>query len=184
MADIFEIASDVSTPLALAGLTAVAFFMVVRQALAKGLFPVMSQKVGGHLFKTILDYLFVLALVAMCLGFLGYIVVKLVEGQHRRGSVTEESSAHNQSVKPGKLLLRGEILDEATGMPLAGVLVALPEYRMQQVTDSVGQYRFEVPSQDGSLVKLRATKGGFRPINLDTYPGTSHLNTHRMRRIQ
>ena len=70
MTKIFEIASQVSTPLALAGFIACVVFFVLRQIVAKNIFPRLTSAVGAGLLRHIIDRLFVLALVAMCLGFI------------------------------------------------------------------------------------------------------------------
>jgi len=80
--------------------------------------------------------------------------------------------------------LRGEILDGATGNPLPGVLVQLPELRLQTITDTMGQYRLVVSSREIITVKLRATLDGYIPLNLDLTPGSDHLNVHRMLRTR
>ena len=77
MGKIFEIASQVSTPLALAGFFAAVLFFVFRQIVAKNIFPRLTAAIGADLLRLIIDRLFVLALVAMLLGFAGYIVPKL-----------------------------------------------------------------------------------------------------------
>jgi hypothetical protein len=74
MERLLEIASNVSTPLALSGLIAAIFFLVLRQIVAKNIFPQLTSAVGGKLLKLIVERLFVLALIAMVLGFAGYIV--------------------------------------------------------------------------------------------------------------
>lgn len=81
MSNLFEVASRISTPLALAGLIAAAFFFIIRQALAKGLFPQLSQRAGAEILKTIIDRFFVLSLIAMVLGFVGYILVRVLDAR-------------------------------------------------------------------------------------------------------
>jgi hypothetical protein len=71
---LLEIASSVSTPLALSGLIAAIFFLILRQLLAKNIFPQLTRAVGGDVLKLIIGRLFILALIAMILGFAGYIV--------------------------------------------------------------------------------------------------------------
>ena len=74
MQEIFEIASRVSTPLALGGFTAAVLFFVFRQILNRDFFPTLAKSASAEIVKTIIDRLFVLALVAMVLGFAGYIL--------------------------------------------------------------------------------------------------------------
>lgn len=76
--------------------------------------------------------------------------------------------------------LRGEILDEQTKKPLPGVLVELPEFELEQVTNGRGRYQFEVKAPAGKLVKLRATKEGYEPRNLDYSVGSGAQDTFRM----
>jgi hypothetical protein len=74
-ANIFDIASKVSTPLALAGFLAACFFLILRQVLkTHNLFPRLEQERGYATIVLIIERLFLLALVALVLGFAGYIV--------------------------------------------------------------------------------------------------------------
>jgi len=75
---IFEIAANISTPLALAGFFAAVFFFIVRQIIKRNIFPKLTAHLGADIIKLILLYLFVLSLVAMVLGFAGFIIVRLV----------------------------------------------------------------------------------------------------------
>lgn len=67
-----EIASNVSTPLALGGIFAAVFFFVMRQILAKNIFPALTKQLSSDILKLIINRLFVLSLIAMVLGFIGY----------------------------------------------------------------------------------------------------------------
>jgi len=78
MEKIFEIASSISTPLALGGFFAAAVFYVFRQIVAKNVFPQLSVALGADVLKLIIERLFILALVAMVLGFVGYLVTNIV----------------------------------------------------------------------------------------------------------
>ena len=75
--------------------------------------------------------------------------------------------------------LQGEILDAQTREPLVGVQVQLPEYDLEATTGVTGKYRFDVPEENATRIKLRATKKGYRTLNLDLPPG-DHLNVHQM----
>lgn len=74
---ILTIATRVATPLALGGLVVALFFFIVRQIISAGLIPQVTQQTGGALLMRIINVFFVLALVAIVLGAVGYIV-KLV----------------------------------------------------------------------------------------------------------
>lgn len=93
------------------------------------------------------------------------------------GRKTESNTAE---VLVRKQVLRGEILDAETRLPLPRVLVSLPELGLQGMTDDQGQYHFEVAVPVGAQVKLRATREGYEPINADPPAGSDHLDTHRM----
>lgn len=81
MEQIFNIASAVSTPLGLGGLFAAILFFTLKQLLEQRLFPKLAQSHGADLIKLIVERLFVLALVAMVLGFVGYLITKLPSSQ-------------------------------------------------------------------------------------------------------
>lgn len=72
MQNIFEIASKISTPMALAGLFAAVLFFTIRKMLSVGVFPAISKAASGRIIKLIIDRLFILSLLAMLLGFIGY----------------------------------------------------------------------------------------------------------------
>lgn len=76
MHEIFELASRISTPLALGGFVAAVLFFIFRQILKKNIFPSLTRSASAEVIKVIIDRLFVLALVAMVLGFAGYILPK------------------------------------------------------------------------------------------------------------
>ena len=78
MQSIFDIASNISTPLALGGFFAAVVFWVFRQIVAKDIFPKLNAAIGAEVLKLIIERLFVLALIAMVLGFVAYIVVKII----------------------------------------------------------------------------------------------------------
>jgi hypothetical protein len=78
MEKVFEIASSVSTPLALGGFFAAVVFYIFRQIVAKDFFRQLTSIHSADVIKLIIERLFILALVAMILGFVAYLVTKLV----------------------------------------------------------------------------------------------------------
>jgi hypothetical protein len=76
---IFEIASNVSTPLALAGFLAAAFFLIVRGIVSRNIFPALTARLSSEIIKLSIICLFILSLVAMLLGFAGFIFVRVVQ---------------------------------------------------------------------------------------------------------
>ena len=79
MDKIFQIATNISTPLMLAGFFAAAFFFIARQIIKAKIFPQLSKQLSGDIIKNIIQKLFILSLTAMILGFVGYIY-----GQYRQ----------------------------------------------------------------------------------------------------
>lgn len=77
MQTVLEIASRISTPLMLAGFLAGAFFLIAQQIIAKNIFPKLTKQLAGTIIVLIINRLFVLALVAMLLGFAGFVLVTL-----------------------------------------------------------------------------------------------------------
>lgn len=68
----FEIASHVSSPLALAGLVVGALFLIFKKILSMNIFPQLTRQLGGAILLKIINTFLVLALVAIILGFAGY----------------------------------------------------------------------------------------------------------------
>lgn len=73
MASVLEVASRVSTPLALGGLFAAILFLIFRQLLRLKIFPKLARKEGYTLLRVVVDRLFFLALVAMILGAIAFV---------------------------------------------------------------------------------------------------------------
>jgi hypothetical protein len=71
MEKIFQIASNVSTPLALAGIFATIFFFIIRQILSG---KDNQWKITNHIIILIINKLFILAIAAMLLGFIGWVI--------------------------------------------------------------------------------------------------------------
>lgn len=76
MDSIFEITSKVSTPLALAGVAVAVLFFIFRQIIKKNIFPKLTVALAGTIIQSIIHKMFILAIVAIVLGFAGYVVAK------------------------------------------------------------------------------------------------------------
>ncbi len=74
MNKIFEIASNISTPLALSGFIAAILFLIFRKILSLSIFSKLAKKESTEIIKRIIFYLFILAVISMILGFFGYIL--------------------------------------------------------------------------------------------------------------
>ncbi|HEY2954158.1 MAG TPA: hypothetical protein VGK89_02775 [Candidatus Eisenbacteria bacterium] len=86
---LFDVASRISTPLALAGLIAAVLFLLIRQLLRLNIFRTLTVPATLELLRLIVKSLFQLAVVAMILGFVGFIYVESVRaGLIRSGSTS------------------------------------------------------------------------------------------------
>ena len=73
MENVLEIATRVSTPLALGGLVVGALFLTFRQILSMNIFPQLSRQLGGKIIIKIVNTFLILALVSIILGFIAYV---------------------------------------------------------------------------------------------------------------
>lgn len=81
MEKIIEIAANVSTPLALAGLVAAFLFFIVRKVLSMEVFSKLSKNHSFELLKGIINKLVWLSAFTILLGFLGYIFVYVFDNK-------------------------------------------------------------------------------------------------------
>jgi len=93
MQGLFDIASRISTPLALAGFLVAAFFLIVRAIIVKNIFPTLTRQLSGDIIKLIIDRLFILSLVAMVLGFVGFVVTRMAAD-----TVNDSRTVHARSL--------------------------------------------------------------------------------------
>lgn len=100
MNEIFSIASKISTPLALAGFLAGAFFLIAKLLIEKNVFPKLTQKLSSDIIKVIINRFFVLSLVAMILGFCGFAIDKLHKEIYQvRVTVTDQQGLPVEDAK-------------------------------------------------------------------------------------
>jgi len=127
MDNIFKIATSISTPLAACGLILAIFFYLVQQI-------IKSKNNGTNpLYKDIVKYLFYLSLVALVLGFIGFIYTQL-------------KSAPISYTAQGIVFVGGD--------DLSGVKVEILEVGGSNQTDSYG--KFSIPF-DAHLKQSRYT---------------------------
>lgn len=74
MNSIFDIASKVATPLALAGLFGAILFFTLRRILQAHFVSQVGKNQSAQILLRIINYLFILCLVGMILGFAGYVL--------------------------------------------------------------------------------------------------------------
>lgn len=105
MDKVFQIATNISTPLMLAGFFAAAFFFITRQIVKANIFPQLTKQLSGEIIKIIIERLFMLALIAMILGFIGYVVGQLKPNQQ----VSEKTKDHYET--PSEDLIKLNLVD-------------------------------------------------------------------------
>lgn len=82
MENILEIAAKVSTPLALGGLIIGALFLTFRQLLSMNIFPQLNRQLGGKIIIKIINTFLILALVAIVLGFVSYVLPTIMNAYY------------------------------------------------------------------------------------------------------
>lgn len=102
MNQLVNIASSISTPLALGGLLATIIFAVIIELIRKNKLGTVSSQASAAIIKMIIDKLFILSLVAMVLGFTGY-VIQIVYNTHHQSipahiTTDDNSSAYEEQV--------------------------------------------------------------------------------------
>lgn len=78
MSSIFEIASKVSTPLALAGVAVAVLFIIFKLLIKKNIFPKLTVALSGEVILKIINYVFIIAVIAIAFGFAGYVIDKFI----------------------------------------------------------------------------------------------------------
>lgn len=135
MEKVIEIASKVSTPLGLAGLIAAFVFFVFIQILRKNIFPALTKALSASIIVLIIKMLFILALVAMILGFAGFIVSRTWPDNEGRRPAPEQT------------VYAGKVFAADTGKAIYYAKVSVEEdQKLPQVqyTDSEGIFRLNV----------------------------------------
>lgn len=117
MPELFSIASRISDPLALSGFLAAAFFLVVRQIIAKNVFPVFTKQISATFLKLVIDRLFILSLVAMVLGFAGFTLTavlnaRTINPEKERAVVSPDDEQARQRIAERRHDLYIEVLTE------------------------------------------------------------------------
>jgi hypothetical protein len=110
---VFEVAASVSTPLALGGLFAAVLFFILKQILAKNIYPKLSRDHGAAFLKHVVDRLFTLALVAMVLGFAGFVIGRLP--QSKTAEAAEQGSAVGSTTSIAKPVVYKTCQDPSFG---------------------------------------------------------------------
>jgi gliding motility-associated-like protein len=79
MEKLTEIATNISSPLALGGLIAALLFYTLKILLSKNIFPKLTRQFSSQLFLLIVNRFFTLSIIAMLFGFIGFVYTKSIE---------------------------------------------------------------------------------------------------------
>ncbi|WP_040495452.1 hypothetical protein [Fulvivirga imtechensis] len=96
---IFEIASNVSTPLGLAGIIATVLFFSISQFIKAGIIAKTTKRTSGRIAILIINRLFVLAFITIFLGFLGFFLKHIVA--FKTGQTHNEPTEEQVDILPG-----------------------------------------------------------------------------------
>jgi hypothetical protein len=74
----------IKTPLTLAGLALMIFYGIVNKLLSLKIYPQLTQSAGASLLTRLLDYAFILAIVALVLGVASFLVTQFVPSLRKK----------------------------------------------------------------------------------------------------
>jgi len=111
MQGIFDVATRVSTPLMLAGFISAAFFLIARQVIKANLFPKLTRQMSADILQLIIRRLFQLAITAMILGFVGFLVTSLL--------IREDASRTSEASTLRSLGNTAPLTDEPSSLDIA-----------------------------------------------------------------
>lgn len=159
---IFEIATEFSRPLALSGLFAAILFFILRQILAKEIFPKLAQTASADIIKIIVNRLFVLAFFAMILGFIGYMLPYVIN--------------ENNSDDAILVHLSGLVIDEE-GKPVRKVMITVDGKRFKAVSASDGKYAdsFNLKELNASVTVRAHNKNYYTFETVEKIPNKEHV---------
>ena len=133
MEKVFEIASRVSHPLGIAGITVATLFFISREILRKNIFPTLTKNLSAGIIRLLIHRLFVLALVSMVLGFGGFALTMF-----REPHVSETSNTD--------LPYGGQLVDER-GHAIHGAEVRIRDSAgtiQEKISDSEGSFQYYI----------------------------------------
>lgn len=161
MERILEIGADISTPLGLAGFASALVLLVLRAVIKGNLLPRVTRKVSGQVVLRIINYLFVLALVALVLGGTGWVVRVVADVNDRDPRISGTVYRPDTTLAEGILVaVAGTNASDQTNHN-GFFQLDLPRHLAER--DTVGLFvgdvarpeLHEVPAAEGLLIRLR-----------------------------
>lgn len=169
MEKIFQIATNISTPLSLAGFFGAILFYTIRIILSSTAKAKHNEdqnpgeqnervSQNKNIYHYIVNKLFILCLVAMCLGFLGFIIVK-VEGDSINNR--ENDKSHLPPINR-KTIIQGIVFID--NKETQGVQVKILEIEKTEQTNFFGKFKIEFYTTD----EQEEYTIHFTALNIDT----------------
>lgn len=165
---IFEIVSKVSTPMGFAGILAIVLFYVIQKIITK---KQIQGKLHNDTINRIIDKLFHLAMVAMFLGFVGWIIIQVYAPKQTTVKPNAEFSFN--------------VLDY-NGEPIPGVEVTICNLRPRSLStmstrDGEVRLSFDTVNKN-KLLHIKFLKQEFniheiKIISIDSFPLFFNLST-------
>jgi hypothetical protein len=87
MKEIFNVLLEIKTPLVLGGIAVACFFFILRIIIQKNLIPQVSKTHSFNLIILIINRFFILALIAILLGFIGYVIPLFISSSRNNEGV-------------------------------------------------------------------------------------------------
>lgn len=117
-----RIAAQVGTPLALAGLVCALFFYLLSKIITPDFLPKLTQTQGARVLQLTIRSFFILSIVATCLGFLGWLIGKVMPARSETGKahVRQTAIVAPQSTNYG--IVVGNISTEQPTQPVVQVV--------------------------------------------------------------
>jgi len=147
MGKIFEIASQIKTPLGLAGIIFIAAFFIVRSMLQRKALPGLTRTLSEKTVRLIIWLLFTLGALALVFAFLGYVI--------------------GSSVSNDSLDYTGRVTDAVTHRTIRNATVSVEEdQRVPQIqsTDEQGIFHVTLRSSTNS-VRIRVEANGYEVLD-------------------
>ena len=173
MEKLFDIVSKISTPLALSGVIAAIFFLIAREIIRKNIFPELTKSLAFDTIKLIVDKLFLLAMVAIVLGFVGY-AMRLYMANAFPKLAHQPGQSPND--KPADLHISGLVRDDDSGQAISGAMILVVEKNRTIKSNDQGQFDLQVDGKEHEPVKLIVSKPGYKTREQQDFLGNKSVN--------
>ncbi len=160
MLEIFKYASEISTPLMLGGFIAAVLFFIFRQILKISIFPSLTKGDSANLLRHMVNWTGTLSLVALILGFTGYVLPTIIPAASATQNLSSQLSNVQTEMSTSKLI---------DGKKKLNVVIVLSEgapYERTIIDSFLGRLKEEnkvsvhaPPAYDGAFIPPRSIEG-------------------------